>query len=227
MHAGAPGSLVGIRFAIRREPIVPTSDTFEHGLVRSARRVSELSVVWTVVASTIALGLGLTTSSAALTAFGAIGFVDAVGSVALVHHFRHALRAEELSDRFERRAHRIVIVGLGIIGVATIVASVVRLVTGASADGSIAGAIVAAVSLVALVALSARKEWVARRVASAALLADGRLSAIGAAQAAVALGGIGATQWLDWRWADAVAALAVGTAAVTLAILAMRRRAVI
>jgi divalent metal cation (Fe/Co/Zn/Cd) transporter len=205
---------------------VPTPDTFDTETARAARHVSEVSVVWTVVASTVAIALGAVSGSAVLTAFGAIGIVDAIGSVALVHHFRHALRTEELSDRFERRAHYIVLAGLGIIGVTTIVASALVLVTDASAGTSSAGAVVAAVSLVALAALSVRKQWVARRVGSRALLADGQLSAIGALQAAVALAGLAAAEWLGWKWADPVAAIAVGVVAVTLAILSWSRRAV-
>jgi divalent metal cation (Fe/Co/Zn/Cd) transporter len=206
---------------------VPSRDTFDTHTARAATQVSEVSIVWTVLASTVAIVLGVVSGSAVLTAFGAIGIVDAIGSVALVHHFRHALRTDELSDRFERRAHNIVIAGLGIIGVATIVVSALLLITDASADASSAGAVVAAVSFVALVALSARKQWVARRVGSRALLADGHLSAIGALQAAVALAGLAAGRWLGWEWADAVAAIAVGVVALTLAILSWTRRSVI
>jgi divalent metal cation (Fe/Co/Zn/Cd) transporter len=227
MPPGAPGSLVGIRFVFREEPSVASRDTFDTDTARAATQVSEISVVWTVLASTVAIVLGVVSGSAVLTAFGAIGVVDAIGSVALVHHFRHALRTDELSDRFERRAHNIVIAGLGIIGVATIVVSALLLITDASADASSAGAVVAAVSLVALVALSARKQRVARRVGSRALLADGHLSAIGALQAAVALAGLAAGRWLGWEWADAVAAIAVGVVALTLAILSWTRRSVI
>jgi divalent metal cation (Fe/Co/Zn/Cd) transporter len=206
---------------------VPSRDTFDTDSARAATHVSEVSVVWTVVASAIAIAVGVVSGSAVLTAFGAIGIVDAVGSIALVHHFRHALRTEALSDRFERRAHYIVIGGLGIIGLATIVASAARLITDASAEASNAGTVVAAVSLVALVGLSARKQRVARRVGSRALLADGHLSAVGALQAAVALAGLVAAEWLGWQWADAVAAIAVGVVALTLAILSWTRRTVI
>jgi ferrous-iron efflux pump FieF len=205
---------------------VPASDTFDDDTARAARRVSELSVVWTVIASSIAITLGVRSESVVLIAFGAIGIVDAIGSVALVHHFRHALRTSELSDRFERRAHLIVITGLGTLGVATIVVSTLRLITGASAEASSAGAVIAGVSLVALVGLAARKQWVARRVGSPALLADGYLSAIGALQAAVALAGLAATRWLGWHWADAVAAIVVGAVALTLAIVSSAHRTV-
>jgi hypothetical protein len=71
--------------------------------IRLAR--SLVSVVWTVIASSVAIALGITGNSAVLVAFGAIGFVDALGSVALVYHFRHALRTTSCPSAW--RASRI------------------------------------------------------------------------------------------------------------------------
>jgi divalent metal cation (Fe/Co/Zn/Cd) transporter len=206
---------------------VPTNRATEFHLVHRARRVSELSVAWTVTASAAAIGLGLASNSAALVAFGAIGLVDAVGSIALVHHFRHGLRHEELSDRYERRAHRIVMIGLCAVGATTVVVSAARLVSGASADTVAAGAVLASVSLVVLACLSWSKQRLGTRIPSAALLADSHLSAIGAAQAAMTLLGIVASNWLRWHSADAVAAMGVGLVAVTLAAVSwLRERSV-
>ena len=58
-----------------------TGDSAEfHGPhVKSALRVSVQSIVWTVVASTASVALGIRTGTAVLIAFGAIGIVD--GSV--------------------------------------------------------------------------------------------------------------------------------------------------
>jgi divalent metal cation (Fe/Co/Zn/Cd) transporter len=179
----------------------------------AARRVSVASVAWTVCASTLAIAVGITSESAVLVVFGAVGYVDALGSIALAHHFDVGVRHDALEDRFERRAHLIVNVGLVTVGATAVVVSAVRLVIRAHGDASILGAAVAAVSLVALTMLSARKLWLARRVPSAALHSDGLLSMIGAGQAAVALAGVAATRWFGWHWADALAALAVGCVA--------------
>ena len=180
--------------------------------------VSVQSIVWTAFASTTAIVLGLSGHTVVLVALGAIGLVDGVGSVALAYHFHHARRHDALSERLELLAHRIVVVGLGVVGLGTIVVSVVRLVSGSSGDASIAGTALAALSLFVLAGLSRRKHTVARRVPSGALLSDGQLSGVGAAQAAVALVGAATTRWLSWHWADAAAALVVGCVAVALAI---------
>jgi divalent metal cation (Fe/Co/Zn/Cd) transporter len=184
--------------------------------VRAARRVSEASVVWTVCASTVAIVFGVQSGGVVLVAFGGVGYVDALGSFALVHHFRHALRNSELEDRFERRAHRVVSVGLLGVGAATVAVSIARLLAGSDPEPSFGSVVVAALSLVVLTILSVRKRQVARRIPSAALHSDGHLSAIGALQALVALLGIVATRALSWSWADAAAALGVGVVAAVL-----------
>ena len=180
--------------------------------------MSELSVAWTVGASVAAIVIGVLDASGALIVFGAIGFVDAVGSVALVHHFRHGLRHEELSDRFEHRAHRIVRMGLLVVGCAAVVTNVVRLLAGTGSDASVAAALLAAASLVVLTVLSVTKIRIATRVGSAALRADGQLSGVGAGQAAVVLGGLVMTAAFGWEWADAVTAIMIGLVAIALAI---------
>ena len=190
--------------------------------VRSAWLVSLVSVVWTVIASSVAIALGMTGNSAVLVAFGAIGFVDALGSVALVYHFRHALRHDELSERLEGIAHRVVVIGLFVVGAGAVIIGVVRLVAGTTGGSSIAGTVLAAISLVVLAGLSVRKQRLARQVGSNALLADGRLSGVGAMQAAVTLFGTAAASLLHWDWADAVAASVVGLVAIGVAVDALR-----
>ena len=107
-----------------------STDPFDPAATRAGRRISAISIAWTFVGSSFAISFGVRSGSAALVAFGLVGFVDLVGSVALVHHFRHALRTDALSDHFEQRAHRIVTVGLLTIGSVTIVVSAVRLAIG-------------------------------------------------------------------------------------------------
>lgn len=186
--------------------------------VNAALLVSVQSAVWTIASSSVAVWLGIHSHIAVLVAFGAIGFVDAVGSIALVYYFRHGLRHDGLSEKLERLAHRVVLVGLLLVGSAAIVGGVARLASEQSSERSDAGVVLAAASLVALLFLSTRKRSIARRVSSNALLSDGHLSAIGAMQAVVTLAGTATTRWLGWNWADAAATIVVGCVAVTLAV---------
>lgn len=186
--------------------------------VRSAWLVSVVSVLWTVVTGAAAVAIGVSSGSAVLVAFGAIGFVDAMGSAALVYHFRHGLRHDALADHLEHAAHRVVTVGLFAVGLGAVIVSVARLATGHEGDSPALGAALAAVSLVVLVVLSTRKVAIAARVASPALRADGLLSGVGAAQATVTLVGTLTARWFGWTWMDSVAAIAVGTVAIVVAV---------
>ena len=189
--------------------------------VRAAAIVSVQSVLWTLVTGCSAIVIGMKHGSAALVAFGSVGFVDAVGSAALVHHFRHGLRHEVLDDHLERIAHRIVIVGLLAVGFGAIITGGLRLAGDHAIEASGVGSVLAAASLVVLVALSRRKHRLAIRVASPALRSDGHLSAVGAAQAAVTLAGV-VTATMGWRWADPAAAISVGSVAATVGVLTWR-----
>jgi divalent metal cation (Fe/Co/Zn/Cd) transporter len=193
-------------------------EEFPDALARSAYRVSLASVVFSLIASTIAIAIGLG-SSVVLVAFGAIGFVDAFGSVALTYHFRHALHHEAISERFERFAHRAVRTGLAVVGAATVAVSIARLATADSSSPPAGGGALAAVSLVVFAVLSSQKRRIGREIGSKALLADGRVSGIASMQAGIALAGLVMSLAFDVGWADAAAALAVGAAAVLVAVL--------
>jgi len=219
-HEGAPGSLVGRcrwRRTLNREP-----DNHDRNQSRAdidrALAVSLQSVAWTLTASTAAILIGARTHTAVLVAFGAVGLVDMVGSVALAYHFRHGLQHDRLSDQLETLAHRLVLVGLLVVGISAVATGIVRFIVAAGGAPSDPGLAIAGASVLVLSYLSARKRSMARRVGSDALRSDGHLSAIGALQAAVTLSGAAVTRWLGWDWADALATTAVGSVAVTVAV---------
>ena len=198
------------------------TDGFHRPHVQSAFTLSVQSVVWTVMSSSLAVTFGIRSNTAVLVAFGAIGIVDAIGSVALANHFHHGLHDDELSERLEKLAHRVVLLGLLVVGSSAIIGGVYRLRFPQTSDTSALEVALAATSLVALVVLSVRKQKAARRIDSAALLSDGHLSAMGAAQAAVTLAAIAITSSLGWHWADAVATVVVGGVASWLAVTTWR-----
>jgi divalent metal cation (Fe/Co/Zn/Cd) transporter len=203
-------------------PMEPGTPGSASGLHRphatSALRVSALSVAWTVVSSSLAVTIGIRGHAGVLVAFGAVGVVDAIGSVALVHHFRHGLREDQLSDDLEKLAHRVVLIGLLLVGCAAVLGGLLRLNSTQPGDSSNAGVILSGVSLVGLIVLSTRKQQIGRRIASSALVSDGHLSAVGAMLAAVTLTGTVLTRWLGWHWADAAATILVGGVAAWLAV---------
>jgi len=195
-----------------------TVDVLSRGL-----RVSLLSIAWTVIASSVAIGSGINASDLVLVAFGLTGLLDAMGSIALVVHFRHALRHETFSARHERVAFLVVDGGLVIVAVATIGESIRRLVTATHGNGSAVGICTAAASAVVLSVLSRRKMRLGRSIPSPALFADGILSATGAVLAIVTVLGTALSSVGVW-WADPVAALGVAAGALGVAVTLARNQ---
>lgn len=190
--------------------------------LRFGLRVSGLSIVWTVVASSVSIAVGVRASNLVLVAFGSTGMLDAAGSVALVVHFRHALKHETFSERHERVAFVVVTGGLIVVALATVVESVMRLVTGSHGEQTTVGIGVAATSVVVLAVLARRKVVLGRAIPSQALVADGWLSTTGAVLAVVTVAGTALSALGLW-WADPVAALVVAAGAFTVAVTLARQ----
>lgn len=190
--------------------------------LRSGLQLSVLSILWTVAASTISIVAGVRAGSLVLVAFGCTGFLDAAGSVALVVHFRHALRHEAFSKRHERVAFLVVNSGLVVVAVSTLSDTVVRLATHAQGHKSIVGIVVASASTAVLAVLARRKIDLGREIPSQALFADGMLSTTGAVLAIVTvLGTLSAA--FGWWWADPGAALCVAVGALAVAVILERQ----
>jgi divalent metal cation (Fe/Co/Zn/Cd) transporter len=191
--------------------------------LRAGVRVSTVSIGWTVVTSVTSVALGIAAGSLVLVAFGLVGILDVIGSVALVVHFRHALRHDAFSEHRERLTLRIVTVGLLAVGAFTATESVRRLVDHTLTRPVPAGVALAAVSAGVLAALVVAKRRIGTRIASRALLADGWLSATGCLLAVVTVGGTGLTAASGLWWADPLAAFAIGCVAVVMAVVTARR----
>jgi divalent metal cation (Fe/Co/Zn/Cd) transporter len=185
--------------------------------LRSALVASVASIIWTALSSAVAVVVGFTSHSVVLVAFGGVGLFDMAGSIALTLHFRHAIRHESFSDRHEAIAHRVVAAGLSIVGLATLIASIIRLVRNGHSGEPLAGVVVAAASIVVLGTLGLRKRGLGRAIPSPALAADGSLSLIGCGTALCTVVGLVLSKSLGWAWPDPVAAIAVAAAAIGLA----------
>jgi divalent metal cation (Fe/Co/Zn/Cd) transporter len=191
----------------------------DHDSLRDGLRISTVSLSWTVAAGSAAVVIGVIGNSLALSVFGVIGLLDAVGSAALIRQFRHALRHEVISQKHERTTLLIVSVGMAAVGLGTIADSAYRLDRHVRSSSLLPGIVLAAVSVLVLGTLAGGKRRIARRIPSDALRADGWLSAVGALLASVALAGATLERAFGWWWIDPLAAIAVGCGAVALSAL--------
>ncbi|HVT22800.1 MAG TPA: cation transporter [Mycobacteriales bacterium] len=199
-----------------------TLETAPQREVRAGLAVSAVSIGWTAATSAVAIAFGILANSVVLVAFGAVGLFDMAGSIALVAHFRHALRHQTISEGHERVAHLIVSYGMLTVGVATVAASVIRLADGGRPDDSLVGLVTSAASIVALGYLGARKRRIGRSIPSQALVTDGWLSLTGCATGACAVAGLGLRAAFGWTWVDPSAALGVAVIAIGIASVNLR-----
>ena len=191
--------------------------------IRSALRVSWLSIGWTILAGAAAIVSGIAAHTLVVVVFGLTGFIDAAGSLTLVFHFRHALKHRSMSAARERFALRVVGGGLIGIGTFTLAEGSRRLIVGARTHDATLGTAIAAGSFIALVLLAGRKRVVARRIGSRALGADGLLSAVGAGLAFIAaMGSILATR-RHLSWIDPASSMLLAIIAVAGGITALRK----
>jgi divalent metal cation (Fe/Co/Zn/Cd) transporter len=150
--------------------------------------------------------------------------LDAVGSASLTLQFAHARSRGVHSHRFEAVTLRIVTVGLAATAVATSVLAVGRLRSHGTEAATTAAVAISAGSIAVLVLLAVGKRRIAPRIPSHALYADSWVSTVGAALAVVAAVGVVLRGSLGWWWADPVAALVVGVAAICLSAWLLRSK---
>ena len=184
--------------------------------VRAGLYVSVASVVWTTCQSAVSIVVGRSSHSLALVTFGLVGALDAVGSATLIVHFRHALRHDDLSERLERVALRVVSAGLIVVGAYGVGEAIRRLAAGHPAQTSTVAVVTAALSAAVLAALFSWKRKVAAAIPSPALRADAWLSATGAALAVITL--VGAAAAATWWRTDPAAAAVVGGGAIVVGV---------
>jgi divalent metal cation (Fe/Co/Zn/Cd) transporter len=184
-------------------PLTRTAD------VRAGVQVEIITVVWMIVEAAIAIGAGILARSVLLTAFGLDSVIELVTGGALLWRLITEARRGSL-ERVERAEHRaawITGVGLVLLCVYIVATTILSVVTGSKAEGSVVGIGLAVAALIVMPWLVWRKRNIAERIGSSALRADAACSLTCAYMAGALLIGVGLTAVFGWWWADGIAAL--------------------
>jgi divalent metal cation (Fe/Co/Zn/Cd) transporter len=179
------------------------------GLLSGALRLEYFSLAWNVLETVVGLVAGLAAGSVALIGFALDSVVESSSAGALVWRLRSERLGGRTADDVERRAVRIVAVAF--FGLAAYVGAhaVHDLVTRSRPEESVAGIVLALVSVVVMPLLAARKRAMAKRLDSRALAADSNQTSLCTFISAFLLVGLGANALLGWWWADPAAGLAI------------------
>ncbi|PYT47737.1 MAG: hypothetical protein DMG44_17385 [Acidobacteria bacterium] len=175
-------------------------------VVRRGRRLEYFTIAWNSLEGLVALVAGAIAGSISLVGFGIDSLMEVTsGSVLL---WRMSVDADVLRrERNERRALRVV--GICFLFLAAYIAyeSAVDLWSKRAPEHSIAGIVLACVSLVVMPLLSRAKRKVGRALGSAAMHADAKQTEFCTYLSAILLAGLLLNAVFGLWWADPVAAL--------------------
>ncbi|HWR37291.1 MAG TPA: cation transporter [Clostridia bacterium] len=176
--------------------------------IHRGRRLEYLTIAWNSLEAVVSIIAGFIAGSIALVGFGLDSVIETSSGAVMLWRFhgsneRDAVRRE----RAERIALRLV--GLSFLALAAyvLIDAGQSLITREAPDSSVAGIIIAALSLVVMPVLARSKRRVASALDSGAMQADSRQTDICAYLSAILLLGLGLNAAFGWWWADPVAGL--------------------
>ncbi|MFG1647654.1 cation transporter [Amycolatopsis sp. NPDC049252] len=173
-------------------------------LVRRVRLLVAATITYNVVEAVIALTAGTAASSGALIGFGLDSVIEVASAVAVAWQFsgkNHEVR--------ERRALKMIALSFFALAIYVTFEAVRTFFAAAAPEGSITGAVLAAVSLAVMPALSAAQRRAGRELGSASAVADSRQTLLCTYLSAVLLAGLLLNTLFGWWWADPAVALAI------------------
>jgi divalent metal cation (Fe/Co/Zn/Cd) transporter len=175
-------------------------------VARRGKRLEYFTIAWNSLEGLVAVVAGALAGSISLVGFGIDSFIEVTsGSVLLWRMSVDAdVRRRERNEKLSLK-----IVGACFLGLAVYVSyeSISDIVSRKAPEHSIAGIVLACVSLVVMPLLSRAKKKVGNELASAAMHADAKQTDFCVYLSAILLLGLVLNAALGWWWADPVAAL--------------------
>ncbi|MDT9687415.1 cation transporter [Streptomyces sp. P9(2023)] len=181
-------------------------------LARRIRLLVAATIAYNVVEAIVALTAGTIASSSALVGFGLDSIIEVSSAAAVAWQF--SAREHAVREAREKKALRIIAVSFFALA-AFVTVDAIRALTGSGeAESSIAGIVLAALSLAVMPFLSAAQRKAGRELGSASAVADSKQTLLCTYLSAVLLVGLVANATLGWSWADPIAALVIAAIAV-------------
>jgi divalent metal cation (Fe/Co/Zn/Cd) transporter len=183
------------------------------GVIRRGLLLEYFSLGWNLIETFVGMAAGIAAGSVALIGFALDSVVESSSAAILIWRLRNEGTAKWDVESIERRAVRLVAVAFWALATYVGTKAVVDLINTNEPEESIAGIVLAVVSLVVMPLLAARKRVAARALDSRAMHADSSQTTLCTYISAFLLVGLGANALLGWWWADPVAGLAIAALA--------------
>ena len=175
-------------------------------LVRRGRYLEYFTIGYNSLEGLIAVTAGLIAGSIALVGFGFDSLIEVTSGAVLLWRLNADID-EERRERVEAISLRIVGVCFVLLAIYVTYDSAKSLIKREAPHESIAGIVLAAVSLMVMPLLVRAKRKVARAINSRALMADSKQTELCTYLSAILLGGLLLNAFFGWWLADPVAAL--------------------
>lgn len=172
-------------------------------LLRRARLLAYLTILWNVIEAVVAIVAGRAAGSLALIGFGIDSSIETLSAVVVLW------RLQDASEAREERALKLIAVSFFLLAAYVGVQSVRDLLTGTAPGDSIPGIVLTALSLAVMPVLAVAKRRVGRQMGSRVVVADSVETLLCTYLSAIVLAGLAANAVLGWWWADPAAALGV------------------
>lgn len=142
---------------------------------QEAIRLEYFTVAYNLLEAAASIFFGTAALSVALIGFGLDSIVESLSGLILIWRLRdHGNMSQEKEKRTERRAERFVSVTFFILGIYILYESINHLVTHEIAQPSLAGIIIALLSVIIMPVLAWRKRVIGTVIGSRALMADAK-----------------------------------------------------
>jgi divalent metal cation (Fe/Co/Zn/Cd) transporter len=177
---------------------------------RTALHLEYFTVAYNILEAAASIAFGTMASSIALVGFGLDSIVESLSGLILVWRLRgHNPESPDVEERRERRARRFVAITFFVLGAYVLYESLTKLLTREVAGPSLAGLIIAILSLVIMPLLARRKERLGVAIGSRALIADSRETLACAFLSVALLAGLGANYLFGFWQADPLVGLLI------------------
>jgi divalent metal cation (Fe/Co/Zn/Cd) transporter len=173
-------------------------------LLRTGLRLEYATLGWNVVGCVVVAAAAIATGSVALAGFGVDSAIEIIASAVVVWQLKGTV-----GDGREQIALRTIAVAFGLLVIYISVQSVHTFLSDDHPGTSAVGIAWLAVTVLAMLALAARKRDTGRRLHNSVLSTEARVTLVDGALAAAVLLGICLNAAAGWWWADPLAALVI------------------
>ncbi|WP_047550513.1 MULTISPECIES: cation diffusion facilitator family transporter [Flavobacteriaceae] len=179
--------------------------------LKQARTLQIWNVIYDVIEVVVSLIAGITANSSALVGWALDSTIEVISAATLGWRLHGELKGidEEKVKRRQKITLNVIAVSFTLICIFISYDSITKLINKETASWSTLGLVILLVSLVINPILIYFKRKYGKKLESPALLADAKDTFICLYQTVVVLTGLLLVNWLEWWWADPVAALLI------------------